>query len=116
MVDSSAQRAAQLPVRYVSQRASAGIIRRWPEGSRCVAADEKISFDFVAETCGLAASHAFCSLAGYSKAVDIFNGFTSAWSTAKLSVARSDLAATSLPALGLAFFAGGESDTGLFFL
>jgi hypothetical protein len=76
-------------------------------------ADEQSGFDFVPETCRLAAFHAFRSLAGYSKAVDIFNGFTSAWSTAKLSVARSDLAATSLPALGLAFFAGGESDSGL---
>jgi hypothetical protein len=52
---------------------------------------------------------------GFSKTVDIFNGFTRAWSTAELSVARSDLAATSLPAHALAFFAGGECDTGCFF-
>ncbi len=35
-----------------------------------------------------------------------------AWSTASLSVPRSDLAATSVSAYGLAIFAGGQSDTG----
>ena len=44
-----------------------------------------------------------------SNVVDIFNvSLTSgAWSTAVLSVARSNLAATSLPNLGVAIFAGG---------
>ena len=39
--------------------------------------------------------------------VDIFNVTAGAWSTAALSVARRSLAATSLPNLGLAIFAGG---------
>jgi hypothetical protein len=39
--------------------------------------------------------------------VDIFNGITGTWSTAVLSVARTALAATSLPNHGLAIFAGG---------
>jgi hypothetical protein len=45
---------------------------------------------------------------GRSDAVDIFNVTSGAWSTAALSVARSYLAATSLPNLGVAIFAGGE--------
>jgi hypothetical protein len=36
--------------------------------------------------------------------VDIFDGSSGRWSTANLSVARSGLAATSLPNQGLAFF------------
>jgi hypothetical protein len=43
-----------------------------------------------------------------SNAVDIFNLTSGAWSTAALSVARWYLAATSLPNLGLAIFAGGN--------
>ena len=43
----------------------------------------------------------------FSNAVDIFNVTSGAWSTAALSVARRSLAATSLPNLGLAIFAGG---------
>ena len=42
-----------------------------------------------------------------SAAVDIFNATSGNWSTAALSVARSSIAATSLPNLGLAIFAGG---------
>ena len=42
-----------------------------------------------------------------SKAVDIFNVISGAWSTAALSLARYNLAATSLPNLGIAIFAGG---------
>ncbi len=44
---------------------------------------------------------------GYSNAVDIFNVTSGAWSTAALSVARTALAATSLPNVGVAIFAGG---------
>ena len=44
---------------------------------------------------------------GNSNAVDIFNVTSGAWSTANLSVARRDLAATSLPNHGVAIFAGG---------
>jgi hypothetical protein len=39
--------------------------------------------------------------------VDIFDAISGRWSTAALSVARSGLTATSLPAQGLAIFAGG---------
>jgi hypothetical protein len=39
--------------------------------------------------------------------VDIFNATSGVWTTAALSVARYDLAATSLPNDGLAIFAGG---------
>jgi hypothetical protein len=39
--------------------------------------------------------------------VDIFDGNTWTWTTARLSVARAFLAATSLPSKGLAIFAGG---------
>jgi hypothetical protein len=44
---------------------------------------------------------------GYSNSVDIFNVTSGAWSTASLSVGRWFLAATSLPNLGVAIFAGG---------
>jgi hypothetical protein len=40
--------------------------------------------------------------------VDIFDGIIGTWHTAKLSVARSFLSATSLPSQGLALFAGGN--------
>ncbi len=39
--------------------------------------------------------------------VDIFNITADKWSTASLSAARGDIAATSLPNLGVAIFAGG---------
>ncbi len=45
----------------------------------------------------------------HSNAVDIFNATSGVWSTAALSVARTDLIATSLPNLGVAIFAGGQS-------
>jgi hypothetical protein len=48
-----------------------------------------------------------CAAGSYSNAVDIFNVTSGAWSTAALSVARGYLAATSLPNLGVAIFAGG---------
>ena len=41
--------------------------------------------------------------------VDIFNATSGIWATAALSVARGNLAATSLPNDGLAIFAGGGS-------
>jgi hypothetical protein len=41
--------------------------------------------------------------------VDIFDASSGRWSTAALSVARRDLAATSFPNLGVAVFAGGLS-------
>jgi hypothetical protein len=44
-----------------------------------------------------------------SNVVDIFNGITGDWSTAILTVARRELAATSLPNHGLAIFGGGQS-------
>ena len=46
---------------------------------------------------------------GFSNAVDIFNATSGTWSTANLSSARYELAATSLPNLGVAIFAGGDS-------
>ena len=49
----------------------------------------------------------FAGNAGYSNSVDIFNVITGNWSTAVLSEARNNLAATSLPNQGLAIFAGG---------
>jgi hypothetical protein len=45
----------------------------------------------------------------FTPAVDIFNVTSGAWSTATLHVARSYVAATSLPNLGVAIFAGGWS-------
>ena len=42
-----------------------------------------------------------------SNVVDIFDATARTWSTAALSVARWNLAATSLPNAGLAIFAGG---------
>ena len=44
---------------------------------------------------------------GVSHVVDIFDGKSETWSTARLSIARQDLVATSLPSHGLAIFAGG---------
>ena len=41
--------------------------------------------------------------------VDIYNVISGVWSTAQLSIARYGLAATSLPNVGLAIFAGGVS-------
>ncbi len=40
--------------------------------------------------------------------VDIFNATSGVWTNANLSVARTSLAATSLPNYGLAIFAGGQ--------
>jgi hypothetical protein len=48
-----------------------------------------------------------CAAGITSDAVDIFNVMSGAWSTAALSVARGYLAATSLPNVGVAIFAGG---------
>jgi hypothetical protein len=45
---------------------------------------------------------------GWSNVVDIFDATAGTWSTAALSVARTSLAATSLPSAGLALFAGGQ--------
>jgi hypothetical protein len=42
-----------------------------------------------------------------SSTVDIYNGGSGIWTTAQLSSARFDLAATSLPEQDLALFAGG---------
>jgi hypothetical protein len=46
-----------------------------------------------------------------SNVVDVFNVTSGAWSTAALSVARILLAATSLPNVGVAIFAGGMRST-----
>jgi hypothetical protein len=43
--------------------------------------------------------------------VDIFDANARSWYTAKLSAARSDIAATSLPSQGLAFFGGGNNSS-----
>ena len=42
--------------------------------------------------------------------MDVYNANTGAWTTTNISVARDRLAATSLPAKALAFFAGGFTD------
>ena len=44
---------------------------------------------------------------GFFNVVDIFNVTAGTWSTAALSQARENLAATSLPDAGVAIFAGG---------
>ena len=46
-------------------------------------------------------------IAVVSDVVDIFNGTSGEWTSARLSKARYGLAATSLSTQGLAFFAGG---------
>ena len=46
---------------------------------------------------------------GNSNVVDIFDVRSGVWTTAALSMARSFLAATSLPNDGVAMFAGGKS-------
>ena len=49
-----------------------------------------------------------CAVRGdVSNGVDIFNVTSGTWSTAALSLARQYLAATSLPNVGVAIFAGG---------
>ncbi len=61
-----------------------------------------------AATYMLLVADAFCAGDGFSSnVVDIFDGSSGRWSTAALSVARYNLAATSLPSQGLAIFAGG---------
>jgi hypothetical protein len=47
-------------------------------------------------------------IGSYFNVVDIFNVTAGTWSTAALSEARGDLAATSLPDAGVAIFAGGS--------
>ncbi len=47
---------------------------------------------------------------GPSRVVDILNVTAGTWSAATLSAARYALAATSLPNLGVAIFAGGNSE------
>jgi hypothetical protein len=49
---------------------------------------------------------------GASDRVDIYNGYTGAWTTAVLSLARSFLSAVALPTQGLLVFAGGRTATG----
>lgn len=49
---------------------------------------------------------------GASDRVDIYNGFTGAWTTAVLSLARSFLSAVALPTQGLLVFAGGRTTMG----
>ena len=50
-----------------------------------------------------------CSVAAAHAAQQVAASYSlGTWSTTALSVARSDLAATSLPNLGVAIFAGGE--------
>ena len=44
-----------------------------------------------------------------NKDVDLYNARSGVWTTAILSVGRSDLAATSLPNDGLAIFGGGST-------
>ena len=51
---------------------------------------------------------------GYSDAVDLFNSASGTWSTARLSVARSGLAATSVG--NVAIFAGGYTSNCIFTL
>ena len=51
---------------------------------------------------------------GVTNVVDMFDGSSGRWSTAALSVARSQLAATSLPNQGLAIFAGGYTGMSYF--
>ncbi len=54
----------------------------------------------------------------FTNVVDIFNATTGTWSVANLSQARVHLAATSLPNVGVAMFAGGIGtlcDDSLFF-
>lgn len=40
--------------------------------------------------------------------IDIFNSTSQSWNTVNLSIARSDISASTLPSQGLAFFAGGQ--------
>ncbi len=62
----------------------------------------------------LLVADAFCAgPQDFSDVADIFDVWSGRWSTAALSMARSYLAATSLPSQGLAIFAGGSS--GLWF-
>ncbi len=51
----------------------------------------------------------FAANGASTNVVDIFNVATNGWSTAVLSVARTWLAATSLPNYGVAIFAGGNT-------
>ncbi len=75
----------------------------------------RVCFGFVIEACCLLAFSfllRFCCVhtfvgGGSSDAVDIYNSATGAWTTSKLSIARSDHAATSVG--NLAIFAGGHT-------
>ena len=70
----------------------------------------------VSATCACLMFFAAGSGEPLSNVVDIFNVRAGTWSTAALSQARQNLAATSLPDAGVAIFAGGGSTScdGLF--
>ena len=69
----------------------------------------------VACVCAASACRLMRATAGGStNAVDLYNSATGAWSTARLSVARFELAASSVG--NVAIFAGGEAGSMLFWI
>lgn len=56
-----------------------------------------------------AGGHPSVTFITFASAVDVFNSTSGSWSTMNLSIARSDIAASSLPSQGLVFFAGGQN-------
>jgi hypothetical protein len=77
--------------------------------ARCFLAATSLSDIGLAIFAGGDTSPTQTSISNY---VDIFNGITKSWSMASLSSSRSIFAATSLPNLGVAIFAGGHSNQG----
>ena len=75
----------------------------------CGLEDRMLEWAEVASLIARASLMPYAAGSVYSNAVDIFNVTSGAWSTAALSVPRRYLAATSLPNVGVAIFAGGQS-------
>lgn len=76
-----------------------------------------ICFLLTAVVSGCVVSCPVANFVGFSNVVNIYNGVNGLWTISFLSVKRLNLAATSLPNQGLAFFAGGDpsgtADAGL---
>ncbi len=56
-----------------------------------------------------AGGHPSVTFLTFASVVDVLNSTSGSWSTMNLSIARSDIAASSLPSQGLVFFAGGQN-------
>ena len=82
----------------------------------CVKQFEAYSLVLLAVACVCTAAGCrlmkFTAGSGFTNAVDVYNSASGTWSTARLSVERNDIAATSVG--NLAIFAGGQNSNSIF--